>query len=106
MPQPPDKTCTRQDLQVAKTACATDSPRLTAAWCCKIKFSKQMEILTTIALLSDLPERQLVRRSHLGTIVERLAPAVFEVEFGNDELRSCEPGGARWKADTSVPSVG
>jgi hypothetical protein len=64
-----------------------------------------MEILTTIALLGDRPERQLVR-GHLGTIVERVAPAALEVEFSNDELRSCEPGAARGKADTSVPSAG
>jgi hypothetical protein len=47
-----------------------------------------MDILTTVALLNDMPERHL-RRGQVGTIVERLAPDVYEVEFSDDEGRTC-----------------
>jgi hypothetical protein len=46
-----------------------------------------MDNLTTVALLNDMPERNL-RRGQVGTIVERLAPDVYEVEFSDDEGRS------------------
>jgi hypothetical protein len=45
---------------------------------------KQIELLNTVALLQDLPERNLVR-GEVGTVVELLAPGVFEVEFSDDE---------------------
>jgi len=35
-------------------------------------------------LLEDLPERKL-RRGEVGTVVELLAPDVYEVEFCDDE---------------------
>jgi hypothetical protein len=46
-----------------------------------------MEILTAVALLCDLPERNL-SRGQVGTVVERLAPEVYEVEFSDDEGRT------------------
>jgi len=48
-----------------------------------------MEIkpLVVVALLEDIPTRGLVR-GQVGTIVERLAPGVFEVEFSDNEGRT------------------
>ena len=45
---------------------------------------KKIKLLDTIALLEDLPERRL-RRGEVGTVVELLAPDVYEVEFCDDE---------------------
>ena len=46
-----------------------------------------MELLTTVALLCDPPERGL-SRGQVGTVVECLAPEVFEIEFSDDEGRT------------------
>lgn len=43
-----------------------------------------VDILDVVALTEDLPERGLYR-GQVGTVVEVLAPAVFEVEFSDDE---------------------
>ena len=43
-----------------------------------------MDILNVVALTEDLPERGL-HRGQVGTVVEALAPDVFEVEFSDDE---------------------
>jgi len=43
--------------------------------------------LAVVALLKDQPERGL-RRGQVGTVVERLAPGVFEVEFCDHEGRT------------------
>ncbi|MBK9215477.1 MAG: DUF4926 domain-containing protein [Chloracidobacterium sp.] len=43
-----------------------------------------MELLDTVALLEDMPERDL-DRGEVGTVVELLAPDVFEVEFSDDD---------------------
>jgi hypothetical protein len=40
-----------------------------------------------VAILQDVPERGL-RRGQVGTVVESLAPGVFEVEFSDNEGRS------------------
>ncbi len=40
-----------------------------------------------VALLEDMPQRSL-RRGQVGTIVEPLAPGVFEVEFSDNEGRT------------------
>lgn len=45
---------------------------------------KEMKLLDTVALLEDLPQRNL-NRGEVGTIVEVLAPDVYEVEFCDDE---------------------
>jgi hypothetical protein len=42
-----------------------------------------MKLLDTVALLEDVPRRKL-KRGEVGTVVEILAPDVFEVEF-NDQ---------------------
>lgn len=49
--------------------------------------STKMEILGVVALLEDLPAKGLVR-GQVGTIVEVLAPGVFEVEFSDDDGRA------------------
>jgi len=46
-----------------------------------------IRILDVIALTEDLPDRKL-RRGQVGTIVEVLAPDVFEVEFSDNEGRT------------------
>ncbi len=38
------------------------------------------QTLDVVALMEDIPQRKLVR-GNVGTIVEELAPDVFEVEF-------------------------
>ena len=45
---------------------------------------KEINLLDTVALLEDLPQRNL-NRGEVGTIVELLAPNVYEVEFCDDE---------------------
>ncbi len=49
-----------------------------------------MKLLGTVALTEDLPERGLAR-GQVGTIVERLAKGIFEVEFKGAEGRTCPP---------------
>ena len=39
-----------------------------------------IKLLDVVALLEDLPERGL-KRGQVGTVVEELAPCVYEVEF-------------------------
>ena len=46
--------------------------------------AKKIKILATVALLEDLAERKL-KRGEVGTVVETLAPDVYEVEFCDDE---------------------
>ena len=43
-----------------------------------------MKLLEVVALTEDVPSHQL-RRGQVGTIVEELAPNVFEVEFSDDK---------------------
>ena len=45
---------------------------------------KEINLLDTVALLEDLPQRDLIR-GEVGTIVELLAPDVYEVEFCDDD---------------------
>jgi len=46
-----------------------------------------MKVLSVVALLEDVTANQL-RRGQVGTIVEALAPGIFEVEFSDDEGRT------------------
>ena len=48
---------------------------------------KTINILDVVALTEDLPERGLYR-GQVGTVIESLAPGVFEVEFSDDEGRA------------------
>ena len=43
-----------------------------------------IQLLDVVALTADLPERGL-NRGQVGTVVEILAPTVFEVEFADDQ---------------------
>lgn len=45
---------------------------------------KKIELLETVALMEDLPQRNL-KSGEVGTVVEILAPDVFEVEFSDDD---------------------
>lgn len=45
--------------------------------------TERIRLLDTVALANDLPERK-VRRGEVGTVVEILAPDVFEVEFSDE----------------------
>jgi hypothetical protein len=46
-----------------------------------------IDILDVVAITGDLPDRGLYR-GQVGTVVEVLAPGVFEVEFSDDEGRT------------------
>jgi hypothetical protein len=48
---------------------------------------KEINLLDTVALLEDLPQRNL-QRGEVGTVVELLAPDVYEVKFCDDEGRT------------------
>lgn len=44
----------------------------------------KIELLDTVALAEDLPERNL-KKGEVGTVVEILDTEVYEVEFSNDD---------------------
>jgi hypothetical protein len=46
-----------------------------------------IQLLDVVALTEDLPDRGL-RRGQVGTVVEALAPNVFEVEFSDNAGRT------------------
>ncbi|MFQ5668789.1 MAG: DUF4926 domain-containing protein [Candidatus Binatia bacterium] len=45
---------------------------------------RPIKLLDTVALLEDLAAREL-KRGEVGTVVEILAPGVYEVEFSDDD---------------------
>ena len=47
----------------------------------------ELEMLAVVALTQELPEKGL-QRGQVGTIVESLAPGVYEVEFSDDQGRT------------------
>ena len=47
----------------------------------------KIEMLSVVAVLEDLPEEGLLR-GQVGTVVEDLAPGVYEIEFCDDEGRT------------------
>lgn len=47
----------------------------------------ELELLSTVALITDVPEKGL-RRGQVGTIVETLSPGVYEIEFSDDRGRT------------------
>ena len=49
--------------------------------------TEAIQLLAPVALLHNLPDRGLVR-GQVGTVVELLAPGVFEVEFSDTEGRT------------------
>jgi hypothetical protein len=44
-------------------------------------------LLDVVALIADLPDKGILR-GQVGTVVETLAPGVFEVEFSDDQGRT------------------
>ncbi len=48
---------------------------------------RELELLSVVALLEDSTDHKLLR-GQVGTIVERLASGVYEVEFSDDEGRT------------------
>jgi len=46
-----------------------------------------IQLLDVVALTQDIPDRGLIR-GQVGTVVEDLAPGVFEVEFADNEGRT------------------
>lgn len=46
-----------------------------------------IQLLDIVALMQDLPDSDL-KRGQVGTVVEELAPGVFEVEFSDNEGRT------------------
>lgn len=46
-----------------------------------------LNLLTTVALMTDVPDKGLFR-GQVGTVVERLAPGMYEVEFSDDNGRT------------------
>lgn len=46
--------------------------------------NKPIKLLDVVALTEDLPQESLFR-GQVGTVVEILAPGVYEVEFSDDE---------------------
>ena len=46
-----------------------------------------VDVLDVVALTEDLPQRQLYR-GQVGTVVEKLAPDVFDVEFSDHDGRA------------------
>ena len=47
----------------------------------------KVKLLDVVALTEDLPERKL-ERGQVGTVVEVLAPNVYEVEFADNDGRA------------------
>ncbi len=47
----------------------------------------EIELLAVVALLEDVPQKGLIR-GQVGTVVEQLAPGVYEVEFSDDSGRA------------------
>ena len=47
----------------------------------------EIKLFDVVALVMDLPEKRLLR-GQVGTVVESLAPHVYEVEFCDDEGRA------------------
>lgn len=48
------------------------------------KMKQEIDLLDTVALAEDLPERDL-KQGEVGTVVEILDPEVYEVEFSDDD---------------------
>jgi hypothetical protein len=49
--------------------------------------NQSIKLLDVVALTEDLADRKL-RRGQVGTVVENLAPGVFEVEFTDNDGRT------------------
>lgn len=54
---------------------------------CALRAKLMLQLLDVVALTEDLPERNLLR-GQVGTVVEVLAPDVYEVEFSDNSGRT------------------
>jgi hypothetical protein len=60
---------------------------------CRVSYDERcwlaakIPLLQTVALLEDMPEHSLTR-GQVGTVVEDLAPGVYEVEFSDNDGRT------------------
>lgn len=52
-----------------------------------IRMEHAIELLDVVALTEDVPEHDLYR-GQVGTVVEELAPTVYEVEFNDTDGRT------------------
>ena len=50
----------------------------------EVIMNNSIQLLDVVALTEDLSQHKL-HRGQVGTVVEKLAPDVFEVEFSDDE---------------------
>ena len=50
----------------------------------KVIVSREIRLLDVVALLHDIPHARL-QRGQVGTVVEMLAPDIYEVEFNDDD---------------------
>ena len=48
---------------------------------------RELELLSVVALLENIADHGLLR-GQVGTVVERLSPGVYEVEFSDDAGRT------------------
>ena len=48
---------------------------------------QQLELMSVVALSDEVPEKGL-RRGQVGTVVEALAPGVYEIEFSDNDGRT------------------
>ena len=71
---------------IAALAYATQRCQVAHAYA-HIRTPDDLKLLDVVALTEDLPEHAL-RRGQVGTIVEELAPGVFEVEFSDNNGRT------------------
>ena len=49
--------------------------------------NESVSLLDVVALTEDIPQKNLLR-GQVGTVVETLAPGVYEVEFSDDNGRT------------------
>ena len=63
------------------------------------------DLLSVVALLEDIPAKGLLR-GQVGTIVETLAPGVYEVEFSDDAGRTYGVADLAPAADVAVALTG
>ena len=64
---------------------------------------RKIRLLSTVVLNEDLPGRKL-KRGEVGTIVEVLAPDVYEVEFCDEDGQTCGTGATRRPTHTAAQS--
>jgi hypothetical protein len=85
--EPPRSTCDIDDRRAAGRHASPPDKLLRALTEQESMMNGPIQLLDIVALTVDLPDHGLVR-GHVGTVVENLAPGVFEVEFCDDDGRA------------------